>query len=189
MRDLRLGVFDCLVGINLLREGLDIPEVALVAVLDADKEGFLRSRRSLIQTAGRAARNVEGRVIFYADAETDSIRAAIAEMDRRRTRQVAHNAEHGLVPRSIEKAIRDPLEVELQKEASAGGKGKGRRGKGKPERQTVTVADLGDRRALVGHIARLREEMQEAAKNLDFEQAAKIRDEVFRLEKTDLELR
>ena len=105
IRELREGAFDVLVGINLLREGLDIPEVALVAILDADKEGFLRSTRSLIQTIGRAARNVNGTVILYADQETDSIRATLAETDRRRTRQERYNAEHGITPRSIVKRI------------------------------------------------------------------------------------
>jgi excinuclease ABC subunit B len=187
IRDLRLGVFDCLVGINLLREGLDLPEVALVAVLDADKEGFLRSRRSLIQTAGRAARNVEGRVIFYADKETDSIRDAIAEMERRRERQLAHNETHGIVPRTIVKEIRDPLEVELQKGAEEQPR-RGRRHAGKTM-ERVEPVNFADRKTLVTHIARLRTEMQEAAKNLDFETAARVRDEVFRLEKMDLELR
>ena len=187
IRDLRLGVFDCLVGINLLREGLDLPEVGLVAVLDADKEGFLRSRRSLIQTSGRAARNVAGRVIFYADKTTDSIAESLAEMERRRTRQLAHNLEHGIVPTTVVKPIRAPLEAALAGESAGEVTAKGRKSAG-GEREEASP-DLGDRRALVDHIAKLRLEMQEAARNLDFETAARIRDEVFRLEKVDLALR
>ena len=187
IRDLRLGVFDCLVGINLLREGLDLPEVGLVAVLDADKEGFLRSRRSLIQTAGRAARNVEGRVIFYADKTTDSISESLAEMERRRVRQSAHNLEHGIVPKTVVKPVREPLEAELARDGANETSGK-RRPSAKGERIAVPT-DLGDRRTLVTHISKLRLEMQEAARNLDFETAARIRDEVFRLEKVDLDLR
>ena len=187
IRDLRLGVFDCLVGINLLREGLDLPEVGLVAVLDADKEGFLRSRRSLIQTAGRAARNVEGRVIFYADKTTDSISESLAEMERRRVRQSAHNLEHGIVPKTVVKPVREPLEAELARDGANETSGK-RRPSAKGERIAVPT-DLGDRRTLVTHISKLRQEMQEAARNLDFETAARIRDEVFRLEKVDLDLR
>jgi len=183
LRELRLGVFDCLVGINLLREGLDLPEVGLVAVLDADKEGFLRSRRSLIQTAGRASRNVDGRVIFYADKTTDSIKQAITEMDRRRLRQISHNEEHGIVPRTITKPIRDPLEVELQKGAGDQPRKRGRGG------ARSAPPDITDRKTMVTHIQKLRGEMLEAAKNLDFETAAQIRDEVFRLEKIDLEFR
>jgi excinuclease ABC subunit B len=188
IRDLRLGVFDCLVGINLLREGLDLPEVGLVAVLDADKEGFLRSRRSLIQTSGRAARNVEGRVIFYADKETDSIRESLAEMSRRRELQLAHNEKHGIEPKTIVKEIRDPLEVELHK--GSDDQPRGRRAKrSTAPRETREPVSFGDRKTLVTHIAKLRAEMQEAAKNLDFETAAQMRDEVFRLEKMDMELR
>jgi len=187
IRDLRLGVFDCLVGINLLREGLDLPEVALVAILDADKEGFLRSRRSLIQTAGRAARNVDGRVIFYADKETDSIKTAMIEMDRRRVRQSEHNATHGIIPKTVVREVREPLEAELQKSQGADGQGGRSRGKQRPKR--ATAADFGGRREVLAHLQKLREEMQGAAKNLDFETAASIRDEIFRLEKIDLELR
>ncbi|MFN9704752.1 MAG: excinuclease ABC subunit UvrB, partial [Planctomycetota bacterium] len=128
IRDLRLGVFDVLVGINLLREGLDIPEVALVAVLDADKEGYLRSKTSLIQTCGRAARNAEGRVVLYADKRTDSIDGALAEMDRRRQKQRAHNAEHGITPRTIVKPVRELLEATGEDGEAA--PGKGRKGKG-----------------------------------------------------------
>jgi excinuclease ABC subunit B len=197
IRDLRLGVFDVLVGINLLREGLDIPEVTLVAVLDADKEGFLRNKTSLIQTCGRAARNSEGRVILYADKRTDSIDGAMAEMDRRRTRQQAHNQQHGITPTTIIKAVRDLMEAppDDDGEPFAPGKKKGKgRGKGKQERSTPSAAPLEPKRAftdhkeLLVHTKRLREEMMAAAKNLDFELAARIRDEVYRLEKLDMEL-
>jgi excinuclease ABC subunit B len=197
IRDLRLGVFDVLVGINLLREGLDIPEVTLVAVLDADKEGFLRNKTSLIQTCGRAARNSEGRVILYADKRTDSIDGAMAEMDRRRTRQQAHNQQHGITPTTIIKAVRDLMEAPPgdDGEPFAPGKKKGKgRGKGKQERSTPSAAPLEPKRAfadhkeLLVHTKRLREEMMAAAKNLDFELAARIRDEVYRLEKLDMEL-
>ena len=178
LRDLRLGVFDCLVGINLLREGLDLPEVALVAVLDADKEGFLRSRTSLIQTCGRAARNVEGRVILYADEETGSMKEAVAEMRRRRDLQLRWNREHGITPTTIRSRIKDLLEsVE--------------------ERDYVTVdlpveADerrFTDRRDLLRTLEALRGEMKAAAEALEFEKAAEIRDEIFRLEKKNLLLR
>ncbi|MCU0865700.1 MAG: excinuclease ABC subunit UvrB [Planctomycetes bacterium] len=197
IRDLRLGVFDVLVGINLLREGLDIPEVTLVAVLDADKEGFLRNKTSLIQTCGRAARNSEGRVILYADKRTDSIDGAMAEMDRRRTRQQAHNQQHGITPTTIIKAVRDLMEAPPDEDGEpfATGKKKGKgRGKGKQERSTPAAAPLEPKRAfadhkeLLVHTKRLREEMMAAAKNLDFELAARIRDEVYRLEKLDMEL-
>ncbi len=183
IRDLRLGVFDCLVGINLLREGLDLPEVGLVCVLDADKEGYLRDQRSLIQTSGRAARNLEGKVVFYADNETGSMRAAMAEMDRRRRKQTDYNTEHGITPRSVRKEIRRPLEEEL----GAAEEERPRRVRASRVAEK-TKADMQDRRSLLGHIQNLRRDMQEAAKNLDYELAAQIRDEVFRLEKLDLEL-
>ncbi len=192
IRDLRLGVFDCLVGINLLREGLDLPEVSLVCVLDADKEGYLRDAKSLIQTSGRAARNIEGRVLFYADNETGSMQRAMAEMDRRRRRQAAYNLEHGITPRSVQKEIRKPLEEELEAVAKKRPRrGRGQLGAAPAGESTVsekTKVDMQDRRALLGHIQSLRRDMQEAAKNLDYELAAQIRDEVFRLEKLDLEL-
>ena len=193
IRDLRLGVFDCLVGINLLREGLDLPEVTLVAVFDADKEGFLRSKTSLIQTCGRASRNVEGKVILYADKETDSIVAAMAEMDRRRERQVVYNTEHGITPKTIEKEIRELLEFEAaasddQPAGRGRGKGKGKGRGGPAAHEPGKRRKYRDRRELFDHVKQLRKEMFDAAKNLDFELAAQIRDEVYRLEQLELEL-
>ena len=173
LRDLRLGEFDVLVGINLLREGLDLPEVSLVAILDADKEGFLRSQTSLIQTIGRAARNVDGTVLMYADTVTDSMRAAIDETQRRRRIQLAYNAEHGIDPTSIRKKVSDIL-------LSMGGgeaptpKRERRRG---PEREELPTEEL------ERLIRSLEEEMHEAAKDLKFEYAARIRDEVVDLRK------
>jgi excinuclease ABC subunit B len=202
IRDLRLGVFDVLVGINLLREGLDIPEVTLVAVLDADKEGFLRNRTSLIQTCGRAARNVEGRVILYADKRTDSIEAAIAEMDRRRTKQLAHNEEFGITPTTIIKPVRDLMEAPPDEdgELPVPGQKKGKRSKGRGKQQAGNPVEASgpvpsapkrqfkDHKEMMQHVKLLRAEMMAAAKNLDFELAARIRDEVYRLEKVDMEL-
>ncbi|HEX5052180.1 MAG TPA: excinuclease ABC subunit UvrB [Planctomycetota bacterium] len=194
IRDLRLGVFDVLVGINLLREGLDLPEVTLVAVLDADKEGYLRSKTSLIQTCGRASRNVEGTVILYADRRTDSIEGAIAEMERRRERQRAHNEQHGIVPRTIVKAVRDLMEAPPDDDGvPVPGQKKGRRGRGKTGQQggeapAAPRRQFADHRELLQHTKLLRAEMMAAAKNLDFELAARIRDEVYRLEKLDMEL-
>ncbi|MCR9243780.1 MAG: excinuclease ABC subunit UvrB [bacterium] len=201
IRDLRLGVFDVLVGINLLREGLDIPEVTLVAVLDADKEGFLRSKTSLIQTCGRAARNAEGRVILYADKVTESIEGAMGEMERRRLRQHAHNDEHGITPQTIVKPIRDQLEAPAEEdgfEMPAKGRGRGK-GKGKGAAKARGQSPVGaeaesatpkfsDHKELLRHIKALRAEMMAAAKNLDFELAARIRDEVFRLEQAEMKL-
>jgi excinuclease ABC subunit B len=175
LRDLRLGVFDVLVGINLLREGLDLPEVSLVAVLDADKEGFLRSHRSLVQTIGRAARNLNGTAVLYADRVTDSMRYAIEETERRRRAQAAHNREHDIEPRSIIKSVEEI-------------------------RFTTAVADAGDRKeprvaevlSAYGElepealVERLEAEMKSAAEQLDFEQAARIRDELFEI-KAELE--
>jgi excinuclease ABC subunit B len=176
LRDLRRGVFDVLVGINLLREGLDLPEVSLVAVLDADKEGFLRSAGSLIQTAGRAARNVNGRVIMYADAMTDSMRLAIEETERRRGLQEAYNREHGITPASIVKAIDDVLSSVA-------------------ERDYVTVplaADDGPafrtQAEFDAHLAGLETEMRAAAENLEFERAAAIRDRIRKLRRRELGL-
>ena len=160
IRDLRLGVFDVLVGINLLREGLDIPEVMLVAILDADKEGFLRSETSLIQTIGRAARNVEGRVILYADVETRSIRAALSETRRRRAVQTAYNEEHGVVPQSVTKAVRDVIEL-------------GQKPKENPKTKKKLSAAEKERL-----IASMTADMRRAAQRLDFERAAALRDQI-----------
>ena len=163
IRDLRLGVFDVLVGINLLREGLDLPEVSLVAILDADKEGFLRSETSLIQTIGRAARNADGLVIMYADEVTDSMERAITETERRRAIQMAYNQAHGIVPRTIVKEIRDTIEISDKAENAKAGT----RRMGKKEREAA--------------IDRLTREMKEAAKLLNFEHAAFLRDQIDRL--------
>jgi excinuclease ABC subunit B len=175
LRDLRLGEFDVLVGINLLREGLDLPEVSLVAILDADKEGFLRSETSLIQTTGRAARNVDGKVLMYADEVTDSMKRAISETQRRRKIQVEYNREHGIDPQTIRKRVSDillALEGEgLQRTATPD------RRRRRKERPAMP------REELEGLIFALEEEMHEAAKDLRFEYAARLRDEVHELRK------
>ena len=164
IRDLRLGEFDVLVGINLLREGLDLPEVSLVAILDADKEGFLRSETSLIQTIGRAARNAQGLVILYADTITPSMRAAMDETERRREKQDAYNKAHGIVPQTIRKDVRKVLEIskDAQQEQQA-------------SRRKLTDAE---REAT---IRRLEKEMKEASKMLEFEYAALLRDQIIAL--------
>ncbi|GAB4475739.1 MAG: excinuclease ABC subunit UvrB [Anaerolineales bacterium] len=170
LRDLRLGVFDVVVGINLLREGLDLPEVSLVAILDADKEGFLRSETALIQTIGRAARHVEGKVIMYADKITDSMRRAIDETNRRRAKQIAYNEEHGIIPVSIVKAVRDLTDrVGVHGVAES-----------KPS-YTIRSAQSLEQAELRRLIQELEEQMKEAAKNLEFEKAAVLRDEIFEL--------
>jgi excinuclease ABC subunit B len=170
LRDLRLGVFDVLVGINLLREGLDLPEVSLVGILDADKEGFLRSGTALIQTIGRAARHVSGRVIMYADRMTDSMRFAIDETNRRRAKQVKYNEENGIVPVSIHKAIHD-LTEEFSAKAVSEMRG---------EYKTKSVGDM-PRNELQKIISEMEKQMKEAAKNLEFERAAALRDEMYEL--------
>jgi excinuclease ABC subunit B len=168
LRDLRLGEFDVLVGINLLREGLDLPEVSLVAILDADKEGFLRSDTALIQTIGRAARNVHGRVIMYADKMTDSMKRAIDETNRRRAKQVKYNKDHGIVAISITKAIHD-----LTEELTAKAVGE--------ERGKYKVKGDIPRNELRQIVHEMEKQMKEAAKNLEFERAAALRDELYQL--------
>jgi excinuclease ABC subunit B len=169
LRDLRLGAFDALVGINLLREGLDIPECGLVAILDADKEGFLRSETSLIQTIGRAARNVDGKVIMYADRTTGSMERAIAETNRRRAKQMAYNEEHGITPQTIKRNIGDILESVYERDHVT------------PQVDKPMVGDN-----LAAHLDALRKQMLKAAENLEFEEAARLRDEVKRLEAVEL---
>jgi excinuclease ABC subunit B len=183
IRDLRLGLFDVLVGINLLREGLDMPEVALVAILDADKEGFLRSTGSLIQTMGRAARNLEGRVILYADTVTGSMQRAMDETARRRTRQVAFNTEHHITPRSVSKPVADVMEGARADPRSAGGRGG--KGRGKAPTPVVVPKNLAD---LQREVKRLEERMYTAARNLEFEQAAAYRDQVDALRQLELDM-
>jgi excinuclease ABC subunit B len=179
IRDLRLGKFDVLVGINLLREGLDMPEVSLVAILDADKEGFLRSDRSLIQTIGRAARNLRGKAILYADRITGSMRRAIDETERRREKQQAYNQSHGITPRGIEKAITDVMEGAVIKEQAGA-------------RQFARVAEEVARygrlspEQLAREIGKLEHRMYEHARNLEFEEAARLRDEIRRMEERNL---
>ncbi len=172
LRDLRLGTFDVLVGINLLREGLDIPEVSLVAILDADKEGFLRSERSLIQTIGRAARNLSGRAILYADRMTDSMAKAIGETERRRTRQVAHNLAHGITPRSIVKEVRDLIDGVYSEKA-----GKEAERLEQDAIQRAMVEDMSER-DISREIKRLEKQMLEHARDLEFEKAARVRDQL-----------
>lgn len=163
IRDLRLGEFDVLVGINLLREGLDIPEVSLVAILDADKEGFLRSERSLIQTIGRAARNTEGKVIMYADELTESMEKAITETNRRRAIQSKYNEEHGIVPQTIKKSIRDTIKASIIEEAQE-------------------EYNLSEEASLQEVIDKLTDEMLKYAQAMEFEKAAEIRDKIKELQ-------
>jgi excinuclease ABC subunit B len=169
LRDLRLGAFDVLVGINLLREGLDIPEVSLVAILDADKEGFLRAERSLIQTIGRAARNLNGRAILYADQMTESMKKAIGETERRRAKQLAHNIEHGITARSIVKEVRDLIDGVYSAKTS--------REMEKQELQRAMVEDMSEK-DVAKEIKRLEKQMLEHARNLEFEKAAHVRDQL-----------
>ncbi|MAN13375.1 MAG: excinuclease ABC subunit B, partial [Dinoroseobacter sp.] len=173
LRDLRLGAFDVLVGINLLREGLDIPECGLVAILDADKEGFLRSETSLVQTIGRAARNVDGKVIMYADRVTGSMERAIRETDRRRAKQLAYNEEHSITPETVKKNVEDILAGLYQGDVDM-------------NRVTAKVEKPLHGANLEAHLEGLREQMRKAAENLEFEEAARLRDEVKRLEVVDL---
>ena len=169
LRDLRLGAFDVLVGINLLREGLDIPEVSLVAILDADKEGFLRSERSLIQTIGRAARNLNGRAILYADRITDSMKMAMGETERRRNKQIAFNLEHGITPRSVVKRIKDLIDGVYSEKSGKEAE--------KLEMQKAQVEDMSEK-DIAREIKRLEKQMIEHAKNLEFEKAARVRDQL-----------
>ena len=176
IRDLRLGVYDVLVGINLLREGLDIPECGLVCILDADKEGFLRSETSLVQTIGRAARNVEGRVILYADRMTGSMERALNETDRRREKQIAYNTLHGITPKTIIKNIGDIVGDAARRDGTA---------------VDSDDKDGGEQRNLVGHNLRsyiedLEKQMRDAAADLEFEKAGKLRDEIRKLEADEL---
>jgi excinuclease ABC subunit B len=181
IRDLRLGKFDVLVGINLLREGLDIPEVSLVAVLDADKEGFLRSDRSLIQTIGRAARHVNGRAILYAERITGSMRRAIDETERRRTKQRAYNTAHGITPRSVKKAVADILEGAYA-DASASAQ--------QHAKVAETAAEYANQSpaTLMKKIKQLEQAMYRHARDLEFEEAAKLRDEIQRIQQVGLGL-
>jgi excinuclease ABC subunit B len=172
IRDLRLGEFDVLVGINLLREGLDIPEVSLVAILDADKEGFLRAERSLIQTIGRAARHLNGMAILYADKTTDSMKAAIGETERRRAKQIAYNDRMGITPVGVQKRIKDIIEGvydpdEAKKELRAA--------------QAKARYDAMPEKDLERELKQLEKQMQDAARNLEFEKAAELRDRLFEL--------
>ena len=177
IRDLRLGEFDVLVGINLLREGLDMPEVSLVAILDADKEGFLRSERSLIQTIGRAARNLEGRAILYADRITGSMERAMNETNRRRDKQIAHNEKNGIVPKALETKVSDIMEL-------------GAPGKGNKANRAAQLHKVAEKKAtyttmspqeLETEILQLEKEMYDAAQNLEFEKAAELRDKIHTL--------
>jgi excinuclease ABC subunit B len=175
IRDLRLGVYDVLVGINLLREGLDIPECGLVCILDADKEGFLRSETSLIQTIGRAARNIDGRVILYADRMTGSMERAIAETDRRREKQAAYNLEHGITPETIKRGIADIIADTASRDG------------------VLVDVEAEGINNLVGHnlrsyIEELEKKMRAAAADLEFEEAGRLRDEIRRLEADELGL-
>ena len=181
LRDLRRGEFDVLVGINLLREGLDMPEVSLVAILDADKEGFLRSTGSLIQTIGRAARNLRGKAILYADRVTNSMQRAIEETDRRRSKQVEYNTEHGITPQSVARTMVDIFEGARADPGEKKGRGKGKR-----------VAEAGEDYALMtpsqrnSRLRELEQRMYQHARDLEFESAAKVRDQIRRLKDASL---
>jgi excinuclease ABC subunit B len=172
LRDLRTGMYDVLVGINLLREGIDLPEVTLVAILDADKEGLLRSETSLIQTIGRAARNAEGKVILYADVMTRSIKAAVYETERRRRIQKKYNEEHGITPQTVQKGIRELIAIGTSEE--------NKKKLEKRKSRKDVLASLAD---IEKQIAALTEEMKKAAKELRFEEAAYLRDKIKELQK------
>ncbi len=184
LRDLRLGQFDVLVGINLLREGLDLPEVSLVAILDADKEGFLRSERSLIQTIGRCARNLHGRAILYADRVTDSMQRAIGETDRRRSKQRAYNETHGITPRSIQKAVADVMHSGYEDYSAQSRTGRRRLKAAEPTAKYMAMKP----QQLVKHIQKLEKEMYQHARDLEFEQAAAKRDELRRARESMLQM-
>jgi len=179
IRDLRLGEFDVLVGINLLREGLDMPEVSLVAILDADKEGFLRSEGSLIQTIGRAARNVHGKAILYADRITGSMQRALEETERRRAKQIAFNEEHGITPKGIEKRIADIMEG-----AYAGVPGSPKK-YAKVAEEVIEYASLPPDK-LQAKVRKLEEQMYQHARNLEFEEAARVRDQIRHIREANL---
>ena len=184
IRDLRLGVFDVLVGINLLREGLDIPEVSLVGITDADKEGFLRSERSLIQTIGRAARNANGKVILYGDRITDSMKKAMDETSRRRTIQAAFNTEHGITPATIKKKIKEGLGDIFDGSVGA------YKIKGEKDTTAERMQKFTDKpNKIQNEIKKLKEKMKILSSNLEFEEAAKIRDEIKRLQILELQIR
>ncbi len=174
VRDLRLGEYDVLVGVNLLREGLDLPEVSLVAILDADKEGFLRGETSLVQTIGRAARNVNGRVLMYADKETDAMRAAMSETDRRRAIQLAYNEEHGITPETVRKGISEMSEFLAMEDRAP------------KKRRRKAGGEFADPDELERTIVALEEEMLAAADDLRFEEAGRLRDELKEL-RSDLD--
>ena len=172
IRDLRLGEFDVLVGINLLREGLDIPECSMVAILDADREGFLRSRTSLIQTIGRAARNINGKVLIYADTITKSIKEALSETDRRRKKQIAWNEKNNITPKSINKRVENLVDEITQKDNN----------------QSEDVTKIKPGHNLKKYLKQLKVEMYKEAEELNFERAAEIRDEISKLEKSELNI-
>ena len=190
IRDLRLGVFDVLIGINLLREGLDIPECAFVGILDADKEGFLRSETALVQTIGRAARNSEAQVVLYADRITGSMERAMEETRRRRERQIAHNEKHGITPVSVNRAVENIMEDVGGKKSReslvySGGDPNKRGRKGKGTREDAAPAPVAGHN-LATVIADLEKQMREAAADLEFETAARLRDEVKKLREQEL---